>query len=84
MGLAPVRQPLGTPSVHASLNGRRFILLFLPATEYTALGEGRTGLPVDLLIATDDRVLACNYGAHAYDQWSIDELLVLANKPVTM
>jgi hypothetical protein len=24
------------------------------------------------------RVLACKYGTHAYDQWSVDELLDLA------
>jgi peroxiredoxin len=38
---------------------------------------GRLGLPADLLIASDGRVLACKYGAHAYDQWSVDELLAL-------
>src|SRR2546430_1635640 len=32
---------------------------------------GRLGLPADFLIASDGRVLACKYGAHAYDQWSI-------------
>lgn len=36
---------------------------------------GRLGLPADLLIASDGRVLACKYGRHAYDQWSVDELL---------
>jgi AhpC/TSA family len=39
---------------------------------------GRLGLPADFLIAGDGRVLACKYGAHAYDQWSVDELLGLA------
>jgi hypothetical protein len=33
------------------------------------------GLPADFLIASDGRVLACKYGAHAYDQWSVDEIL---------
>jgi hypothetical protein len=36
---------------------------------------GRFGLPADFLIASDGRVLACHYGEHAYDQWSVDELL---------
>ena len=36
---------------------------------------GRLGLPGDFLIASDGRVLACRYGRHAYDQWSVDELL---------
>src|SRR5262245_10064448 len=36
---------------------------------------GRLGLPADFLIAGDGRVVAHKYGAHAYDQWSVDELL---------
>jgi hypothetical protein len=36
---------------------------------------GRLGLPADFLIGSDGRLLAVKYGAHAYDQWSIDELL---------
>lgn len=39
---------------------------------------GRLGLPADFLIASDGRVLAVKHGAHAYDQWSVDELLALA------
>lgn len=39
---------------------------------------GRFGLPADFLIGKDGRILACKYGAHAYDQWSVDELLILA------
>ncbi len=38
---------------------------------------GRLGLPADLLIAPDGRVIASKYGSHAYDQWSVDELLAL-------
>ena len=40
---------------------------------------GPLGLPADLLIAADGRVAASHYGRHAYDQWSVDELLALAN-----
>jgi hypothetical protein len=36
---------------------------------------GSLGLPADFLIATDGRVLACKYGSHAFDQWSVDEIL---------
>ena len=43
---------------------------------------GRLGLPADFLIAADGRVLAAKYGAHAYDQWSVDELLDLARSRV--
>ena len=39
---------------------------------------GRIGLPADFLIAPDGRVLACKYGSHADDQWSVDEMLALA------
>lgn len=36
---------------------------------------GRLGLPADFLIASDGRMVACKYGVHADDQWSVDELL---------
>ena len=36
---------------------------------------GRFGLPADFLLASDGRVLACKYGSHVYDQWSVDEIL---------
>lgn len=39
---------------------------------------GRMGLPADFLIAPSGVILACKYGAHAYDQWSTDEILALA------
>jgi peroxiredoxin len=39
---------------------------------------GRFGLPADFLIAGDGRIVAVKYGEHAYDQWSVDELLAKA------
>jgi len=36
---------------------------------------GPFGLPADFLIAPDGRVAAVKYGEHAYDQWTVDELL---------
>jgi peroxiredoxin len=45
---------------------------------------GRWGLPADFLIASDGRVLACKYGSHAYDQWSVDELLRLSRPAVSL
>jgi hypothetical protein len=39
---------------------------------------GSLGLPADFLIADDGQVLACKYGLHADDQWSVDQLLSLA------
>jgi peroxiredoxin len=38
---------------------------------------GSFGLPADVLIGTDGIVLACKYGEHAYDQWSVEDLLEL-------
>jgi peroxiredoxin/uncharacterized membrane protein YphA (DoxX/SURF4 family) len=43
-------------------------------------GETTRSLPADFLIAADGRVLACKYGTHADDQWSVDELLALATR----
>lgn len=40
---------------------------------------GRFGLPADFLIAPDGRVLACKYGSHAFDQWTVDEVLAFAH-----
>src|SRR5205814_5057298 len=36
---------------------------------------GRFGLPADFLIAPDGQITALKYGRHAYDQWTVDELL---------
>jgi hypothetical protein len=41
---------------------------------------GRFGLPADLLIASDGRVLASKYGAHLDDQWSAEELIAIARQ----
>lgn len=41
---------------------------------------GVDGLPADLLITPDGIVKAVHYGTHAYDQWSVDELLALARQ----
>jgi peroxiredoxin len=40
--------------------------------------NGSLGLPGDFLIASDGRVVASKYGAHASDQWTVDEVLELA------
>ena len=50
------------------------------STKRGALGPvkptgGRLGLPADFLIAPDGRLAALKYGQHAYDQWTVDELL---------
>jgi AhpC/TSA family len=50
-----------------------------PVTSLNAEG-GKLGLPADFLIAEDGRILACKYGTHLYDQWSVDELLAQAGQ----
>jgi len=47
-----------------------------PQMEFAPEG-GVLGLPADFLIAPDGRINAVHYGAHAFDQWSVDELLEL-------
>jgi peroxiredoxin len=42
---------------------------------------GNLGLPADVLIAPDGRVVAVKYGTHAYDQWSVEEILAHATRP---
>lgn len=39
---------------------------------------GPLGLPAEFLILPDGTIRAAHYGNHAYDQWSIEELLQLA------
>ena len=41
------------------------------------------GLPADFLINPDGNILACKYGEHADDQWSVDELLTLVARHVS-
>ena len=43
------------------------------------LSGGPYGLPGDFLIAQSGQIKAAKYGTHAYDQWSVDELIALAN-----
>jgi peroxiredoxin len=40
---------------------------------------GRLGLPADFLIAPDGRIIDSHYGQHAYDQWSVEEVLARAS-----
>ena len=40
--------------------------------------EGPLGLPGDFLIAPSGHIKAAKYGTHAYDQWSVDELIAIA------
>lgn len=41
-------------------------------------GQGYLGLPADFLIAPNGEVVACHYGKHADDHWSVDDVLYKA------
>lgn len=43
-------------------------------------GQGLLGFPADFLISPAGRIVVLNYGRHADDQWSVDELLLMARK----
>ncbi|HTJ95286.1 MAG TPA: peroxiredoxin-like family protein [Pararobbsia sp.] len=57
----------------------RVLLGRQPVTSVNPEG-GVLGLPADFLIDRDGRILACHYGTHIYDQWSVDDLLQHAAK----
>ena len=40
--------------------------------------EAELGLPADFLINQNGQIVAVNYGAHANDQWSVDDLLAIS------
>jgi peroxiredoxin len=76
---------LSTRALRAAIAGET-AALGNRSTKRGALGPikptgGRLGLPADFLIAPDGRVAALKYGQHAYDQWTVDELLDYA-RPV--
>ena len=58
-----------------------FIGVFSPHPSSSLDGDeqGHLGLPADFLIDQFGKVIACKYGQHADDQWSLDELLALAS-----
>ncbi|MET0329851.1 MAG: peroxiredoxin-like family protein [Dyella sp.] len=56
---------------------RRIMQRKQPFTSLQPTG-GKLGLPADFLIASDGRILACKYGEHIHDQWSVDDLLAHA------
>jgi peroxiredoxin len=63
------------PIVHAVTRGLWEVLRGRERFPASNPHGGRLGLPADLLIAPDGHVVAVKYGEHAYDQWSVDELL---------
>ncbi|MFC3574603.1 peroxiredoxin-like family protein [Streptomyces yaanensis] len=68
------------PIVLAILRGSRELARGREHAPAARQPGGRLGLPGDFLIAPDGRVVAARYGEHAYDQWSVNELLRLATR----
>ena len=70
------------PSIFSVLHPRSWLPLVQGLVRHgvslPALGESPLGLPADFLIGRNGQVLACKYGNHAYDQWTVNELLELA------
>jgi peroxiredoxin len=56
----------------------RAVALRASADPTAGVQGGSFGLPGDFLIGSGGQILASKYGVHADDQWSVDELLVLA------
>src|SRR5215472_9288603 len=48
------------------------------------LSGGPFGLPGEFLIAPSGQIKAVKYGTHAYDQWSVDELIAFARSAAVM
>jgi peroxiredoxin len=68
-------------SLSSILNGEAIgvgIQGILRGSLFLKMTGGPLGLPADFLIGPNGEVLAAKYGRHAYDQWSVDELLGLA------
>ncbi|MEI9993371.1 MAG: peroxiredoxin-like family protein [Rhizomicrobium sp.] len=70
--------PRAWPGIARSVGAAAQDLLRGKAAANLAPLGGRLGLPADFLIAPDGRIVACKYGAHADDQWSVDEVLARA------
>jgi hypothetical protein len=62
----------------AALHALRRGLAFRGSPIPLAPTGGALGLPADFLIGADGTLLAAHYGRHAYDQWTVDEVLTLA------
>jgi hypothetical protein len=66
------------PILRAVVSGAWHVVRGREHLPSTSPHGGRLGLPADFLIAPGGQVLATKHGEHAYDQWSVDELLELA------
>jgi peroxiredoxin len=59
--------------IAAALKG----LVAAPSNPFVG-GAEQTGLPADFLVDRSNVIVAARYGAHANDQWCVDDVLALA------
>ena len=59
-------------AIRTAVTNRRAVLPAKPT-------NGNLGLPAEMLISHAGYVTTVKYGQHAYDQWSVDELLAIAS-----
>lgn len=65
--------------LHPAVFGALLSSLRTEKFRFPKVENGRLGLPADILLDNTGQVVACKYGAHAYDQWTVDEVLALAS-----
>jgi hypothetical protein len=70
-------------ALHPKVMGAGLLGLVWAKSNPFAGGSDQTGKPADFLVNSRGEIVAAHYGAHANDQWSIDEVLKLAQIPST-
>ncbi len=61
--------------VHPAAQWRAMAGIFTVPNKFFVGEGGHDGLPADILLDEHNRVVAAKYGAHAADDWSVDDLL---------
>ncbi len=73
-GVERARFAVASPKViWSALKG----LVLAPSNPFAG-GSDQTGLPADILIDTTGTIIAVHYGAHADDQWTVDDVIRLS------
>lgn len=80
LGVEPSARALLDPRAWSAVARRPLTALRRGRRSPLAPTGGRLGLPADFLIRPDGELVAVKYGRHAYDQWSVEELLGLKQR----
>ena len=78
LGLRTSLRAVLHPRVWAA--GTRALLTSSSKNPSAGRGDGALGLPGDFLIAPSGHLVALHRGAHADDQWSVDQVLALGRR----